>query len=104
VLAGSSSALAQVTIEQPTMITPRALAEWERWKTAVEHNQTVQPSSNDTIVQDTVGAIAYTIDGDVSAGVSRSVIFFSIKLATLFIMAVVAESSSSGLGGLERLF
>jgi hypothetical protein len=67
--------LTGVTIDQSTMITPRALSEWERWKSAVDRNRTVHTSSDDTIVQDTVGAVACTIDGDVSAGVSRSVIY-----------------------------
>lgn len=53
------------------MITPRARSEWERWKTIIRIDQTPKEMISDSIVQDTVGAIACTIDGEVSAGVSR---------------------------------
>lgn len=55
------------------MVTPRARSEWERWKTAIQLGQTSEEMPDDNILQDTVGAVTCTIDGDVSAGVSRSV-------------------------------
>ncbi|KAH7339556.1 nucleophile aminohydrolase [Rhizoctonia solani] len=66
----SGNAPSDLAIDPSEMITHKARSEWERWKTVI---QTEQPSSgitNDTIVQDTVGAILCTIDGEVAAGVS----------------------------------
>ncbi|KAG8734540.1 hypothetical protein FRC11_000028 [Ceratobasidium sp. 423] len=52
------------------MITRKARSEWERWKTTIRTEQQSDEITNDAIVQDTVGAILCTIDGEVSAGVS----------------------------------
>jgi isoaspartyl peptidase/L-asparaginase-like protein (Ntn-hydrolase superfamily) len=81
------------TIEASEMITPRARFEWERWKTAIQLGQTSKEISGD-IVQDTVGAIVCTIDGDVSAGVSRSGLLLSIVsfLSPTFQILVVGYS------------
>lgn len=69
-LAGSS--YPGSTIEASEMVTPRARSEWERWKAAIQLGQTPEGMPDDNTLQDTVGAVICTIDGDVSAGVSRS--------------------------------
>ncbi|KAG8720330.1 hypothetical protein FRC08_000558 [Ceratobasidium sp. 394] len=56
-------------VDQSTMITPKALSEWKRWKAVVGSGSAEGPFGS-TVVQDTVGAVACTIDGGVSAGVS----------------------------------
>ncbi|CAE6471734.1 unnamed protein product [Rhizoctonia solani] len=59
-----------LAIDSSEMITGRARSEWERWKTVIQTGQEACGIASDSIVQDTVGAILCTIDGEVSAGVS----------------------------------
>ncbi|KAG9127499.1 hypothetical protein FRC07_013037 [Ceratobasidium sp. 392] len=70
ILTGRSSSLVPAPVDQSTLITSQALSEWKRWKAAVENSQETQTLLNSNAAQDTVGAAACTIDGDVSAGVS----------------------------------
>ncbi|KAG8711962.1 hypothetical protein FRC09_020330 [Ceratobasidium sp. 395] len=57
-------------VDPSMMITSKALSEWKRLKEMIELGQATRPPNGDSIIQDTVGAIACTVDGDVSAGVS----------------------------------
>ncbi|KAF8608789.1 N-terminal nucleophile aminohydrolase [Ceratobasidium sp. AG-I] len=52
------------------MITPKSRSEWDRWKSLVDPSLVIPELPDANIMQDTVGAIACTVDGDVSAGVS----------------------------------
>jgi taspase (threonine aspartase 1) len=56
------------------MISPVAKSEWRKWKERLETSEAeegspMQKSIHD--VQDTVGAVAWTDDGGMAAGVSR---------------------------------
>ena len=60
------------------LICPRASHEWEVWKTRLETSQTTDEGESwDATdlrkIQDTVGALAWDRDGNLAAGVSRSV-------------------------------
>ncbi|CAE6518012.1 unnamed protein product [Rhizoctonia solani] len=66
----SGNTPSDLAIEPSEMITPKARSEWERWKSVVQTEQQSNEITSDTIVQDTVGAVLCTIDGEVSAGVS----------------------------------
>ena len=53
------------------MITPKSRSEWNHWRSLVNPVQVTPNLADTSIMQDTVGAIACTVGGDVSAGVSR---------------------------------
>ncbi|QRV94178.1 asparaginase [Ceratobasidium sp. AG-Ba] len=69
-LAGRAESVSSTLIDPATMITPKALSDWKRWKALIESGQATQDAVDSPILQDTVGAVACAIDGDVSAGVS----------------------------------
>ncbi|KAG8728402.1 hypothetical protein FRC12_021775 [Ceratobasidium sp. 428] len=70
VLARRSLSTPPELVDPSMMITSKALSEWKRLKEMIELGQATRPPNGDSIIQDTVGAIACTVDGDVSAGVS----------------------------------
>lgn len=60
------------------MISPSATSEWQKWKERLENLETNQSrlvleSASIHNIQDTVGAVAWTSDGGMAAGVSRQV-------------------------------
>ncbi|CAE7146038.1 unnamed protein product [Rhizoctonia solani] len=66
----SGNTPSDLAVDPTEMITRKARSEWERWKAVIETGQQPHEIESDAIVQDTVGAILCTIDGDVAAGVS----------------------------------
>ncbi|KAH7913905.1 nucleophile aminohydrolase [Hygrophoropsis aurantiaca] len=65
----ASKALTIVSAED--MISPRAKAEWAKWKSGLELSSAETPSSvAESVMQDTVGAVAWDNKGDMAAGVS----------------------------------
>ncbi|CAE6477133.1 unnamed protein product [Rhizoctonia solani] len=59
-----------LAVDPSEMITQKALSDWDRWSAMIQTGQQSGEVASGTIVQDTVGAIMCTIDGEVSAGVS----------------------------------
>ncbi|CAE6431034.1 unnamed protein product [Rhizoctonia solani] len=59
-----------LAVDPSEMITRKAYSEWELWRAVIRNEQQSSQIPSDAIVQDTVGAILCTIDGEVSAGVS----------------------------------
>ncbi|KAJ1304517.1 hypothetical protein OPQ81_005662 [Rhizoctonia solani] len=66
----SGNTPSDLAVDPSEMITHKARSEWERWRAVIQTEQQSNEITCDTIVQDTVGAIISTIDGEVSAGVS----------------------------------
>ncbi|CUA66885.1 threonine aspartase [Rhizoctonia solani] len=66
----SGNTPSDLAVDPSEMITSKARSEWERWKTVIQTEQQPYGVTNDNIVQDTVGAILCTVDGEVAAGVS----------------------------------
>jgi hypothetical protein len=66
----SGDAPSDLAVDPSEMITEKAISEWKRWQTVIQTEQKPSEIGSDSIVQDTVGAVSCTIDGEVSAGVS----------------------------------
>ncbi|CAE6403379.1 unnamed protein product [Rhizoctonia solani] len=66
----SGDAPSDLAVDPSKMITEKAISEWKRWQTVIQTEQKPSEIGSDSIVQDTVGAVSCTIDGEVSAGVS----------------------------------
>jgi isoaspartyl peptidase/L-asparaginase-like protein (Ntn-hydrolase superfamily) len=58
-------------VDTELLVSPTARTEWQSWR--MRHQSLNQPlsSSSLTDIQDTVGAVALSLDGDLAAGVSR---------------------------------
>ncbi|CEL60962.1 threonine aspartase [Rhizoctonia solani AG-1 IB] len=66
----SGDAPSDLAVDPSEMITEKAISEWKRWQMVIQTEQKPSEIGSDSIVQDTVGAVSCTIDGEVSAGVS----------------------------------
>lgn len=58
------------------MISPEAKSEWQKWTERLETSEINEDSTRPKSihnVQDTVGAVVWTADGGMAAGVSRRV-------------------------------
>lgn len=64
------------TVIPDDIISPRALREWQKWKSRLDHpaHDDDQESLPQDAMQDTVGAVAWDDEGNLAAGVSRCVL------------------------------
>ena len=76
------------TVPPKSLVSPRANADWEKWKHRLESSDTLEDSfgSESSEMQDTVGAVAWDNDARLAAGVSRLVISMvcSVKYCLTF--------------------
>jgi len=67
------------TVIPNDMISPRALREWQKWKSRLDHPaHGDQESLPQDAMQDTVGAVAWDDEGNLAAGVSRCVLTLAL--------------------------